>query len=114
MFYQCYGLQSVNIPSSVKKISDYAFYNCYGLQSVNIPSSVTSIGINAFYLCCGLQSVNIPSSVTSIAAASFNGCYGLICSYYGAYKNTSVSDFYLINSQNTNHNTIYYRNIYNR
>ena len=113
-FYQCYSLRSVNIPSSVKKISDYAFYYCYGLQSVNIPSSVTSIGISAFQNCYGLNSIVIPSSVNSIASASFNGCYGLICSYYGAYKNTSVSDFYLINSQNTNHNTIYYRNIYNR
>ena len=113
-FYQCYGLQSLNIPSSVSQIVQYSFQYCYGLQSVNIPSSVTSIGSSAFYYCYGLQSVNIPSSVTSIGTASFNGCYGLICSYYGAYKNTSLSDFYLINSQNTNHNNIYYRNIYNR
>ena len=65
---------SVNIPSSVTSIGDYAFYECTGLTAINIPSSVTSIGYDAFNGCTGLTSVNIPSSVTSIGYKAFSGC----------------------------------------
>ena len=76
-FYNCSSLQSVNIPSSVTSIGESAFKNCSSLQSVNIPSSVTSIGNNAFYYCHCLQSVTIPSSVTYIGTHAFDSCYGM-------------------------------------
>ena len=76
-FYNCSGLTSVNIPSSVTSIGHYAFKGCSGLTSVNIPSSVTSIGCEAFRGCTGLTSVNIPSSVTSIGHGAFEDCSGL-------------------------------------
>ena len=58
-------------------IGDSAFYNCYGLTSLTIPSSVTSIGDGAFYNCHGLTSLTIPSSVTSIGGSAFSNCYVL-------------------------------------
>ncbi len=58
-------------------IGDYAFWDCTGLTSVTIPSSVTSIGNGAFEGCTGLTSVTIPSSVTSIGIHSFSGISGL-------------------------------------
>ena len=67
-----------------------------------------------FSNCYGLQSIVIPSSVTSIGSSVFENCYSLICSYYGGYEMNNGNVFYLTNSKNTNHNTIYYRNIYNR
>ena len=76
-FSDCYSLQSVTIPNSVKSIGDEAFSGCYSLQSVTIPNSVKSIGDEAFRLCESLQSVTIPNSVTSIGDEAFSGCESL-------------------------------------
>ena len=76
-FYDCKGLTSVTIPSSVKSIGAYTFHGCTGLTSVTIPSSVTNIGEGVFEGCTGLTSVTIPSSITSISANAFYGCKGL-------------------------------------
>ena len=113
-FLGCNGLQSIQIPSSLTSIGNNAFASCYGLQNITIPASVTSIGISAFQNCYGLNSIVIPSSVTKISSGAFEDCYSLICSYYGEWIMTSKNTFYLTNSKNTNNNTIYYCNIYNR
>ena len=77
MFYYCYALQSVTIPSGVTSIGGSAFSGCYSLQSVTIPSGVTSIGANAFQNCYSLPSAIIPSGITSIEARTFNNCYSV-------------------------------------
>ena len=77
VFFDCRGLTSLTIPSSVTSIGDNAFADCSGLTSLTIPSSVTLIGWGAFEGCSGLTSLNIPSSVTSIGASAFEGCSGL-------------------------------------
>ena len=61
----------------VTKIGMYAFYQCRGLTSVTIPSTVTSIGGYAFSGCSGMTSVTIPSSVTSIGSSILSYCDGL-------------------------------------
>ena len=76
-FYECSGLTSVTIPSSVTRIGEDAFFRCSGLTNLTIPSSVTSIGKDAFFRCSGLTSLTIPSSVTSIGEFAFSGCSGL-------------------------------------
>jgi 5-bromo-4-chloroindolyl phosphate hydrolysis protein len=58
------------IPASVVKIGDRAFYDCEGLTSVYIPTSITTIGKSAFG-CTGLESVNIPQSVIKIESGNF-------------------------------------------
>ena len=77
VFFDCRGLTSLTIPSSVTSIGDWAFYGCSGLTSLTIPSSVTSIGDCAFMKCSGLTSLTIPTSVTSIGGGAFGGCSGL-------------------------------------
>ena len=50
----CYGykkLTTVNIPSTLTNIGDYAFYSCNALTSITIPATVTTIGNYAFYGC---------------------------------------------------------------
>ena len=76
-FYDCSGLTSVTIPSSVTSIGRYAFSGCSGLTSVTIPSGVTSIDESVFRGCSGLTSVTIPSGVTSIGQDAFYNCSGL-------------------------------------
>jgi hypothetical protein len=75
-FYICWGLTSVDIPSSVTSIEEDAFGYC-GLFSIAIPSSVTSIGNNAFECCRNLTYIDIPSSVTSIGFGVFQNCSSL-------------------------------------
>ena len=69
------------IPNSVTSIAG-AFYNCDGLTSVEIPSSVSSIGDYAFYSCDGLTSVSIPGGVASIGDFVFRRCNSLTDVYY--------------------------------
>ena len=76
-FYNCIGLTSVTIPSSVRSIGYYAFCDCSGLTSVTIGSGVTSIYSYAFCGCSGLTSITIPDSVTSIGNSAFSRCSGL-------------------------------------
>jgi len=60
---------SVNLPSTLKSIGDYAFRESQ-LQNIIIPSSVESIGREAFRA-CQLQSLEIPSGVKSIGEEAF-------------------------------------------
>lgn len=71
-------LKSIDIPTNIKNIGDYAFYECTGLVNVTIPNSVTSIGYCAFSACRRLTSITIPDSVTSIGAFAFHNCTGLM------------------------------------
>ena len=65
------GLTSIDLPTGLTTIGDYAFYGCDGLTSVVIPSGVTSIGDNAFQNDANLAEVTIPSTVTDIGTDAF-------------------------------------------
>ena len=73
-FYDCSGIKSITIPSSVTSLGEACFYGCSGLTSITIPSSVTSLGNWCFYGCSGLTSITIPSSVTSLSDDCFYDC----------------------------------------
>ena len=73
-FYQCNGLLSIELPSSITSIGYYAFSCCSGLTSITIPNSVTSIEGYAFSECSKLTSITIPNSVTSIGGYAFEFC----------------------------------------
>lgn len=75
-FAGCTGLTSIEIPTSVTSIGEYAFSNC-DLTSITIPSSVTSIEKSTFYECRSLNSITIPTSVTSIGSEAFRNCTSL-------------------------------------
>ena len=106
-FYHCWGITSIEIPSSVTSIGSKAFSGCSRLESITIPFvgqyadetgatyfsyifdgvpaslktviiiSGTSISDSAFNYCEGITSVSILSSVTSIGNQAFHHCSGL-------------------------------------
>ena len=76
-FYDCSGIKSITIPSSVTSLGNFCFSDCSGLTSITIPSSVTSLGIYCFSYCWGLTSITIPSSVTSLSDDCFYACSGI-------------------------------------
>lgn len=81
-FYDCSGIKSITIPSSVTSLGEACFYGCTGLTSITIPSSVTSLGDYCFQDCSSLTSVTISSSVTSLGYNCFSDCSGLETVYF--------------------------------
>lgn len=75
-FNECDGIITINLPSTIDSIDEYAFYGC-GLRSIVIPNSVRHIGNNAFYNCSYLNLVTLPDSLRSIEQYLFYSCDSL-------------------------------------
>ena len=76
-FWGCTSLDTVVLPSSVRKIEQYAFQGSQ-FKKVVFPASVTTI--EADYLfdgCSRLEEVSLPSCVTEFAEYMFRGCEAL-------------------------------------
>ncbi len=77
MFYSCFGLREIILPSKATMIGDWAFRNCTNLMQVTIGNSVSSIGDWAFSFCAGLTAVNLPNNLVTIGDYAFYNCSGL-------------------------------------
>ena len=73
-FKDCRNITSVEIPSSLKHISDAAFYGCSNLTSITISDGVETIGNKAFEGCKKVSLIVIPDSVLSIGNRAFHNC----------------------------------------
>ena len=76
-FAYCLALKSLTIPAGVTSIGNYLCMNCNVLQSLSIPYGIISIGGSMVSSCFSLKSLTIPDSVTSIGTYAFSGCYSL-------------------------------------
>ena len=74
-FYNCTGLEEVELKGEVKYLREYSFYNDAKLKSINL-GNVEVIGKNAFYGCTSLTSLDL-AKCYSIGEAAFQGCTGL-------------------------------------
>lgn len=89
------SITSINIPSSVTTIEDYAFYQSK-LTSIDLPASVTSIGNYAFYGCSSLTSITIRATTPPTLDSSYTYTFPTTsCTIYvpasavNTYKTTS-------------------------
>ena len=71
------GIQSIKIPSSVRKIGDLAFECCDNLEALEIPEGVKNIGNSIVVGCASLKTLELPTSLEIILSNSFNGCENL-------------------------------------
>ena len=70
-FYQCYGINYIEFPSSLTTINRYSFSECDNLQEVILPEGFNSLGEQAFYSCDNNKYVKLPSTLTSINSFAF-------------------------------------------
>ena len=66
-------LTEISIPSSVKKIENFAFWCCSKLSSVQLNNGLEYMGSQIFDS-TNLSSIVVPSSVKSITEDTFLGC----------------------------------------
>ena len=99
-FLDCKNLETIVIPSSVKKIgskafagctklnklkfeegiaeiSDDAFFGCTSLEVIELPYSLKKIGTNAFSKCENLKKVKLPEQLEELKAEAFSDCPNL-------------------------------------
>ena len=74
-FYNCTGLEEVELKGEVKYLREYAFSGDAKLKKINL-GNVEVIGKNAFYGCTSLTSLDL-NKCYSIGEAAFQGCTGL-------------------------------------
>jgi hypothetical protein len=74
-FYR--DVTTINIPSSIHYIDQYAFANCKSLVLSSLPEGLINIDTNAFQNCTSITSLTFPTTLTIINANAFSRCTGL-------------------------------------
>ena len=77
IFSQCYNLEEVTLPSTIKVINAYTFYKNYKLRSINMPDNLIRIETGAFLQCNSLTNITLPSGVQYLRIQAFYDCSGL-------------------------------------
>lgn len=69
----CYKLEEVVLPDSIKEIGTRAFENDSYLRYINSPSGLEKIESGAFYKCASLKNFTFPRSVIYVGGNAFEG-----------------------------------------
>ena len=64
IFSQCYNLEEVTLPNSIKFINAYTFYKNYNLKRINIPDNLVQIRTGAFFQCNSLTNITLPNTIS--------------------------------------------------
>lgn len=82
MFSECYLLESIVLPETIRKIGAGAFYGCKLLKTLILPENLKELGYGGtngiFENCTSLTDIVVPSSVVEIPYATFRNCASLI------------------------------------
>lgn len=76
-FRNCFSVESISLPKSLKTINDYAFNGCYNVKQIILPIGVTTIKSYAFKNCYSLEEITLPSTITSLGTGIFTNCKAL-------------------------------------
>ena len=76
-FFMCKDLETILLPSTIKKINYSAFWGCESIENISIPDSVNEIGSSAFENCILLKNINIPKGIKKIDSNTFKDCTSL-------------------------------------
>ena len=73
------ALETITIPSSVKRIASNAFEGCVNLKNIIFEDGISNLSIekDAFEDCISLTSIYLPSGVLNLADGAFSGCINL-------------------------------------
>ena len=71
------SLVSIDLPSHLDFIDEYAFYYCQSLTRVGMPTTLDTMGEGCFHSCDHLTSIEIPNGLHTIPEAAFFMCNSL-------------------------------------
>lgn len=70
-------IEKVALPEGLEKIGSSAFYNCYHLESINFPSTLKSIGYSAIRDTKCIKEAILNEGLTELGEYAFAGCSSL-------------------------------------
>lgn len=77
-FGACTSLKSINVPTSVSSIGEYAFaYTKVETFDLSTCTNLKSINTGVFYYCYETTSITLPEGLTYLGENIFEGCYKL-------------------------------------
>ena len=82
-FKGCANLKSVTLPANLKIIDDEAFKGCTKLASVTVNKLLYHIGASAFEGCAKLTAIALPDRFEFLGKAAFSGCSALASATLG-------------------------------
>jgi hypothetical protein len=71
------SLRSIDLPSHLHFIDEWAFYYCTSLTRVGMPATLDTMGEGCFYSCSHLTSVDIPDGLRTVPEGAFFMCNSL-------------------------------------
>lgn len=71
------SLRSIDLPSHLHFIDEYAFYYCQSLTRVGMPTTLDTMGEGCFHSCSHLTSVVIPDGLHTVPEGAFFMCNSL-------------------------------------
>ena len=71
------SLRSIDLPSHLHFIDEWAFYYCTSLTRVGMPATLDTMGEGCFHSCSHLTSVDIPDGLRTVPEGAFFMCNSL-------------------------------------
>lgn len=73
MFFECFKLKEIKLPSTLECIGSHAFYGCINLRHIELPESLTEIRFSAFAE-SGIEEITFPEGMKSLGQWAFKNC----------------------------------------
>ncbi len=94
------GMETIELPTSIKKLRPSTFEGCQSLTTLDIPEGTDSIPESCFKDCEALNQLNMSDTVVEIGPSAFENCIslagiklpdGMGSVSYGCFKNCKIS-----------------------